>query len=230
MRKAILSLLLILFVLPCFSEAKVEYLTPKLIDFGKVKEGQQLDGEISFINRGDEEVIISRIQPGCGCTVANVKKKRYAPGEKATIKFTLKTNHFRGLIRKGIQVAFKNEDVPNERFTLQAQVFTDLELSPKYLHFRNVFVNPDTLVTKYVKFKNSSQEPIRISNTEYKSELFRVVPEKFTIPVGETYLLRVEMTPKKVTRENTIVTFDTNLKEKSKVKLHVYSYVKPQKP
>ena len=222
--------LLLAFVMPCFSESKVEYLTPTLIDFGKVREGQALDGEIKFVNRGNEPLVIGRVQPGCGCTVANVEKKSYDPGEKATISFTLKTNHFRGLIRKGIQISFKNEDVPNERFTIQAQVTTDLEMTPQYLHFRNLVVNPDTMVTKYVKFKNSSNKKIHISKADYRSDLFRIIPETFSVPIGETYLLRVELKPKAVTRENTVVTFSTDLKEKPEVKLHVYSYIKPKAP
>ena len=58
-------------------------------DVGNVKMGQVV--EIPFVvkNTGDKPLIISSVQPGCGCTVADKPEKPILPGseEKIVAKF-----------------------------------------------------------------------------------------------------------------------------------------------
>ncbi|GAB3429082.1 DUF1573 domain-containing protein [Niabella aquatica] len=58
-------------------------------DLGDVKEGQTV--EIPFVvqNTGDKPLIISSVQPGCGCTVAEKPEQPVLPGkeEKIVAKF-----------------------------------------------------------------------------------------------------------------------------------------------
>ncbi len=58
-------------------------------DLGDVKTGQVV--EIPFVvkNTGDKPLIISSVQPGCGCTVAEKPEKPVLPGkeEKIVAKF-----------------------------------------------------------------------------------------------------------------------------------------------
>ena len=62
----------------------VLYLTPNLIDFGEVSEGQLLQGEIRFVNTGDEAVLVDDVKPSCGCTVTHLDTKTFAPGGNTT--------------------------------------------------------------------------------------------------------------------------------------------------
>jgi hypothetical protein len=55
-------------------------------DFGTIEEGQKLEVSFRFKNTGDKPLIISRVQPSCGCTVAEESKEPVAPGGEGQIK------------------------------------------------------------------------------------------------------------------------------------------------
>ena len=55
-------------------------------DFGKIKEGENLDVSFRFKNTGSKPLVISNVTASCGCTVPETPKKPYAPGETGVIK------------------------------------------------------------------------------------------------------------------------------------------------
>jgi len=55
-------------------------------DFGKMKEGENLDVSFRFKNTGTKPLVISNVTASCGCTVPETPKKPYAPGETGVIK------------------------------------------------------------------------------------------------------------------------------------------------
>lgn len=58
-------------------------------DLGDVKKGQVVEVPYTVKNTGDKPLIISSVQPGCGCTVAEKPEKPVLPGkeEKIVAKF-----------------------------------------------------------------------------------------------------------------------------------------------
>jgi hypothetical protein len=55
-------------------------------DFGKIQEGQKLEVAFRFRNTGTRPLVIERVQPSCGCTVAEQPKEPIAPGQEGQIK------------------------------------------------------------------------------------------------------------------------------------------------
>src|SRR6476660_281482 len=55
-------------------------------DFGKIQEGQKLEVAFRFRNTGNKPLVIQRVQPSCGCTVAEQPKEPIAPGAEGQIK------------------------------------------------------------------------------------------------------------------------------------------------
>lgn len=53
---------------------------------GSIDEGQVLKINYRFKNTGNQPLIIEKVQPGCGCTVADYPKEAIAPGQEAEIK------------------------------------------------------------------------------------------------------------------------------------------------
>lgn len=53
---------------------------------GSIEEGQVLKISYRFKNSGTKPLIIEKVQPGCGCTVADYPKEPIAPGQEAEIK------------------------------------------------------------------------------------------------------------------------------------------------
>jgi hypothetical protein len=64
----------------------VEWLGGQDRDFGKMKEGENLEVTFKFKNTGSKPLIISRVWAQCGCTVPETPQKPYAPGETGEIK------------------------------------------------------------------------------------------------------------------------------------------------
>jgi len=56
------------------------------IDFGKIIEGKKLEVVYHFKNTGTKPLIISKVEPGCGCTVAETPTEPIAPGKEGLIK------------------------------------------------------------------------------------------------------------------------------------------------
>lgn len=57
-------------------------------DFGKIPQGKPVTAELKFTNTGEEPLIISAVQPTCGCTVANYTKTPVKKGESGSITLT----------------------------------------------------------------------------------------------------------------------------------------------
>src|SRR5437867_4055951 len=61
-------------------------------DFGEVKVGPALETIFEFTNTGANKLVVTNVQPSCGCTGAILEeKKEYEPGEKGKIKVTFNT-------------------------------------------------------------------------------------------------------------------------------------------
>ncbi len=61
-------------------------------DFGSIKHGEPLDVSFRFKNTGNKPLVISNVSASCGCTVPEVPKKPYAPGETGVIKASFDSN------------------------------------------------------------------------------------------------------------------------------------------
>jgi hypothetical protein len=55
-------------------------------NFGKISEGQKLEVSYSFKNIGAKPLIITRVQPSCGCTIAEQPTEPVLPGAQGIIK------------------------------------------------------------------------------------------------------------------------------------------------
>src|ERR1700744_4136954 len=57
-------------------------------DFGKIPQGTPVTTVFTFTNVGKEPLIISNVQPTCGCTIADYTKTPVAPNATGSIKIT----------------------------------------------------------------------------------------------------------------------------------------------
>ncbi len=59
-------------------------------DFGKIKLDQNATYTFNFTNEGEAPLIISKIEPTCGCTIGEYTQTPVKKGEKGFIKVTIK--------------------------------------------------------------------------------------------------------------------------------------------
>jgi len=65
---------------------KITWLDSTERDFGTIPEGQKLEVSYRFKNSGTKPLIIARVQPSCGCTVADQPEEPILPGKEGVIK------------------------------------------------------------------------------------------------------------------------------------------------
>lgn len=57
-------------------------------DFGKIPQGKPVTTMFEYTNVGEQPLIVSAVQPSCGCTIADFTKVPVKKGDKGTIKIT----------------------------------------------------------------------------------------------------------------------------------------------
>jgi hypothetical protein len=72
--------------------------------FGKIAEGQKLEVSFRFKNTGDHPLVIQRVQPSCGCTIAEQPTAPVLPGEEGVIKATFDSEQRKGINQKTLYV------------------------------------------------------------------------------------------------------------------------------
>ncbi|MEO9257328.1 MAG: DUF1573 domain-containing protein [Crocinitomicaceae bacterium] len=75
-----------------------------MFDFGQVKQGEIVKAKFEITNTGDLPLNIVRVEPSCGCTVADFTKEPILPGKKGWVSAQVNTDRFEGEIRKSLNV------------------------------------------------------------------------------------------------------------------------------
>lgn len=57
-------------------------------DFGKIQQGKPVTVNFEFTNIGAEPLILAKVEPTCGCTIADYTKTPVKKGAKGNIKIT----------------------------------------------------------------------------------------------------------------------------------------------
>ena len=109
---------LLLFGAFAFSSAQTITFEKTTIDYGTVKANSDGNKVFTFTNTGDKPLIISNVQPGCGCTASDWTKEPILPGKKGEVKVHYNTANLNAF-KKTIDV-FSN-DPKSGRVTLYIQ-------------------------------------------------------------------------------------------------------------
>jgi len=102
---------------------KITWLDSTNRDFGSIPEGKKLEVSYRFLNSGDKPLIIARVQPSCGCTVAEQPDEPVMPGKEGVIKASFNSEGRVGINHKTIYVIANTKgDQNNEvRFVVLVQ-------------------------------------------------------------------------------------------------------------
>jgi hypothetical protein len=91
-------------------------------DFGKIKKGEVVEHVYEVTNTGKNPLIISNVQPTCGCTVPDFTKDPILPGQKGKITLKFNSANFDGVVHKSAEVYANVEKIPVElTFTADIQ-------------------------------------------------------------------------------------------------------------
>jgi hypothetical protein len=103
-----------------FEPAKISFDKTEF-DFGTVNEGDIVDVEFAITNSGTTDLVITKAQPSCGCTVPSWPKEPIKPGETSKVVAKFNTAGKPGNQRKAITL-FTNTQKGREVLTLKGKV------------------------------------------------------------------------------------------------------------
>ncbi|MGQ3685400.1 MAG: DUF1573 domain-containing protein [Candidatus Loosdrechtia sp.] len=104
-------------------------------DFGKQYIGEILNYKFKFKNKGSGELVIYKVKSSCGCTAALVSKNKLLKNEEGEIDITFNPGQQTGKISKSIIVDSNDQDNPGYTLTVIAEVFEEVSVTPKRVHF-----------------------------------------------------------------------------------------------
>lgn len=73
-------------------------------DFGRLKEGERVEYNFIFTNKGNADLLIDHCSGSCGCTVPEWPREPIRPGEKGKIKVSFDSQGRSGMNDKTITI------------------------------------------------------------------------------------------------------------------------------
>ncbi len=116
MKNIILTIAVTLFVLPILAQTQTE---KPIIDFAKIEhdfgtiyEGKKAEFDFVFTNKGNIPLVLTNVQPGCGCTTPEWPREPIMPGKQGKIKAIYDPGAYKGQFAKGITVNSNAANTP----------------------------------------------------------------------------------------------------------------------
>jgi len=103
-------------------------------DMGNFYQDQLIECDFIVKNDGNASLQISRVNPACGCTVADYDKT-IEPGKTGKVHAKVNISSFNGPISKGITVFTNDETNPQIELTVKAIVKQYIAVNPGYTRF-----------------------------------------------------------------------------------------------
>ncbi len=156
-------------------------------DFGELVEGVEASHTFKLRNGGEGDLVIKRIKPSCGCTLADTliaspgaepvvyePGKPIPPGSEIEVHATLKTKGKRGNASSSIALYTDDPDNAVFRLHLSSQVQSVLEVEPSQINFGHS--TPGEKLEGKLSFKNPTGKRFILSVADDQ-----VVPDEMTI-------------------------------------------------
>ena len=117
---------------PVKGQPKIEVENP-VLDFGKTGPSKKHKGQYKFKNVGTATLKITQVKSTCGCSVPQLKKKSYEPGESGVINLTFTTSAHEGVISKFLYIVSNDPENPRFELIVKATVELVIITEPKDL-------------------------------------------------------------------------------------------------
>jgi len=161
-------------------------------DFGKVKSGEPVKYTFIFTNTGDELLILTNVQPSCGCTTAGEWSRQVEPGKTGAIPIQFNSANYGGQVLKTVTVTSNDKGQPSVGLQVKGTVWKPIDVQPQ---FAVMTIPPDTQtnITTKVHIVNNMEEPITLSAPESNNKSFTA--ELKTNTVGKDFEVVITASP-----------------------------------
>lgn len=160
-----------------------------VFDFGVADNAQPIDHTFVIRNDGDTTLVIERVRPTCGCTVANITKKELAPGETSEISTRLSLPGRTGHQSKVLIVYSNDPEQPEYRLTLTGEMSSTITVNPARQFIGQV--NPGQKVDMTVSLEAAPGQTFAITGVEPSSQDIHTEVE--TVEPGRNYRVKARL-------------------------------------
>ena len=224
LRRCHASILLLIILIPVLQlhAQKAVMVSPKLIDFGRVRRGVIANDSLGIANTGNEPVKLKTVSSTCGCTVLRFKQRTLEPGDTAFIPFTFNTRGYTGLIRKKITVYFEKNRPEPIRFDLQADIYTDIAIEPRYIYLKELSQNSTEPIVNTFKIVNNLQRSLKVDKISCDNSMIAIYPDAFTVVPGKSRPFRINVLPREPGRHHIQVILKSDYEDRPRTIIPIY--------
>jgi len=203
----------------------------KIMDMGKVAQGEVLDVDFAVVNEGDETLEIKAVRPTCGCTVADFDRE-IAPGKTGYIKAKLDTRDFSGPISKSILIMTNDPQDPTRTLVIKTEVHPYVQVLPRALVRFNA-VQHEPMEQKITVVADEEEKDFKVkavkSSVPFLLASVRPVPSDQLLAGKSPQQYEITLTMKEnppVGPVNTVLEIETNHPKAKKVPVKVFGVVR----
>jgi hypothetical protein len=122
------------------SKARIQF-DSNTHDFGELAPDVRVECKYKFTNVGQDVLKIDHLQGTCKCTVPDLAKKEYAPGESGEITVEFHAPKYQGPTSQHITVFSNDAQNPRAELELKAYVKLAVQISPENLNLSLIDAN-----------------------------------------------------------------------------------------
>jgi len=149
---------------------KIAFETP-MYDFGKVKSGELVKHTFIFTNIGDELLILTNVQPSCGCTTAGDWTRQVQPGKTGTIPIQFNSANYSGSVVKTVTVTSNDKNQRSVGLQLKGTIWKPIDVNPTFA-VMNIPPDTESNVVSKVHIVNNMDDLITLTPPESTQKTF----------------------------------------------------------
>jgi len=170
---------------------KIQFATP-VYDFGKVKSGEPVKYTFVFTNTGDELLILTNVQPSCGCTTAGEWSRQVEPGKTGSIPIQFNSANYGGQVLKTVTVTSNDKGQPSIGLQIKGTIWKPIDVQPQFA-VMTIPADTQSNVTTKVHIVNNMEEPVTLSAPESNNRSFTA--ELKTNTLGKDFEVTITALP-----------------------------------
>lgn len=105
------------------------------LELGTISDDAKVTKKMGFKNKGNGTLKIVGLRGSCGCTVPQLTKTEYGPGEGGEIEVTFDPHHKNGPIRNTVTITSNDVVRPTREFYLVGTVNPIVQIEPQMVNF-----------------------------------------------------------------------------------------------
>lgn len=130
-----------------------------IADLGVMGPNKSYTAQFKFTNIGSGKLIISKVQSTCSCTVADLAKLEYAPGESGIVTATYQSSTYGGMVEKHLYILSNDSTNPRAEISLKGTVELVVVTEPLKLQLA---LNKDNGGAVPILIKSKDGKPFKV--------------------------------------------------------------------